>query len=104
CLMPCHSPLAPLVAYATLFRSCCLADTERSKTAFGAHHAQVCCNNRVRVQIVSCRTVRLRYRRYGCEQTHQGRSRLCCLVQSERSEEHTSELQSRENLVCRLLL
>src|SRR5690606_31563752 len=25
-------------------------------------------------------------------------------VQSERSEEHTSELQSRENLVCRLLL
>src|SRR5436309_5836519 len=26
------------------------------------------------------------------------------LVHSERSEEHTSELQSRENLVCRLLL
>src|SRR5690606_41235500 len=25
-------------------------------------------------------------------------------VESERSEEHTSELQSRENLVCRLLL
>src|SRR5690606_40411383 len=28
---------------------------------------------------------------------------LCLLVQA-RSEEHTSELQSRENLVCRLLL
>src|SRR5690606_41388138 len=31
----------------------------------------------------------------------------CCqasLFQSHRSEEHTSELQSRENLVCRLLL
>src|SRR5690606_41153566 len=26
------------------------------------------------------------------------------LVEDERSEEHTSELQSRENLVCRLLL
>src|SRR5690606_41950152 len=26
------------------------------------------------------------------------------LVQDDRSEEHTSELQSRENLVCRLLL
>src|SRR5690606_40438126 len=26
------------------------------------------------------------------------------LLQAERSEEHTSELQSRENLVCRLLL
>src|SRR6266511_2381027 len=27
-----------------------------------------------------------------------------CSVESRRSEEHTSELQSRENLVCRLLL
>src|SRR5690606_40891162 len=26
------------------------------------------------------------------------------MIKSERSEEHTSELQSRENLVCRLLL
>src|SRR5207302_7569556 len=30
--------------------------------------------------------------------------RLCCVSGSMRSEEHTSELQSRENLVCRLLL
>src|SRR5690606_41990564 len=30
--------------------------------------------------------------------------RLCSLVEQLRSEEHTSELQSRENLVCRLLL
>src|SRR5436309_14489332 len=28
----------------------------------------------------------------------------CAVGQSRRSEEHTSELQSRENLVCRLLL
>src|SRR5690606_41893835 len=28
----------------------------------------------------------------------------CCAEQFRRSEEHTSELQSRENLVCRLLL
>src|SRR5690606_23674547 len=32
------------------------------------------------------------------------RGRLPFLNQSNRSEEHTSELQSRENLVCRLLL
>src|SRR5690606_40785844 len=31
-------------------------------------------------------------------------SRACALVMKLRSEEHTSELQSRENLVCRLLL
>src|SRR5690606_19398183 len=29
---------------------------------------------------------------------------VCALVYRRRSEEHTSELQSRENLVCRLLL
>src|SRR5690606_39831263 len=32
------------------------------------------------------------------------RSTPCCFAWSRRSEEHTSELQSRENLVCRLLL
>src|SRR5690606_40566930 len=32
------------------------------------------------------------------------RSKVCQLSLEERSEEHTSELQSRENLVCRLLL
>src|SRR5690606_40121912 len=32
------------------------------------------------------------------------RSIFTCPVQFDRSEEHTSELQSRENLVCRLLL
>src|SRR2546430_9758218 len=31
-------------------------------------------------------------------------SRLFCVAASSRSEEHTSELQSQSNLVCRLLL
>src|SRR5690606_41172591 len=38
-------------------------------------------------------------RRYGCSATPDFLQRA-----SHRSEEHTSELQSRENLVCRLLL
>src|SRR5690606_40716808 len=33
-----------------------------------------------------------------------GRDPIDCIRDSRRSEEHTSELQSRENLVCRLLL
>src|SRR5436309_9020692 len=33
-----------------------------------------------------------------------GRRSSCCSRPPSRSEEHTSELQSRENLVCRLLL
>src|SRR5690606_40122284 len=32
------------------------------------------------------------------------REMMCNAIRSFRSEEHTSELQSRENLVCRLLL
>src|SRR5690606_41519867 len=36
--------------------------------------------------------------------THIFYDRAAALAWAERSEEHTSELQSRENLVCRLLL
>src|SRR5690606_39634674 len=36
---------------------------------------------------------------YLCKISHTSQQRIC-----NRSEEHTSELQSRENLVCRLLL
>src|SRR5690606_40955291 len=35
---------------------------------------------------------------------HRGGHRADRAVSADRSEEHTSELQSRENLVCRLLL
>src|SRR2546430_3669462 len=39
------------------------------------------------------------------QRIHQARSDLCVrLQQPRRSEEHTSELQSQSNLVCRLLL
>src|SRR2546427_6696890 len=34
----------------------------------------------------------------------QRRRELACLLGADRSEEHTSELQSQSNLVCRLLL
>src|SRR6266511_6184650 len=37
-------------------------------------------------------------------QDHVGREGELLELEIERSEEHTSELQSRENLVCRLLL
>src|SRR6266567_1493886 len=33
-----------------------------------------------------------------------GAGRCCCVACGRRSEEHTSELQSQSNLVCRLLL
>src|SRR5207302_11323447 len=40
----------------------------------------------------------------GCEDHAGSAAGHCCGQQHCRSEEHTSELQSRENLVCRLLL
>src|SRR5436309_14197991 len=75
-LMIRRPPRSTLFPYTTLFRS-----------------PQVGCQGAVRrsrwVSVVS----RLRCRR-----------RRQCLQMDSRSEEHTSELQSRENLVCRLLL
>src|SRR2546427_8216373 len=38
------------------------------------------------------------------ERTHRGYVHVVAAVHDERSEEHTSELQSQSNLVCRLLL
>src|SRR2546427_8021731 len=40
----------------------------------------------------------------GSRELGAGSGGLCCIACSLRSEEHTSELQSQSNLVCRLLL
>src|SRR5258707_9352361 len=37
-------------------------------------------------------------------QTREGEDGVVCVLEDQRSEEHTSELQSRQYLVCRLLL
>src|SRR5438445_5441947 len=45
-----------------------------------------------------------RHRRPAASPADSGRSRRATVTTSRRSEEHTSELQSRQYLVCRLLL
>src|SRR5436190_15390087 len=40
----------------------------------------------------------------GCRVHDHGADRQCLAAEAERSEEHTSELQSHSDLVCRLLL
>src|SRR5256884_1385163 len=50
------------------------------------------------------RHLALNCRTYPAAQRHCCRPRRSRLVQTDRSEEHTSELQSRLHLVCRLLL
>src|SRR5688572_31376340 len=83
-------PRSTLFPYTTLFRSCIQALPRRAdflETAVEAHRG-------TRLRIV-CRRM-LRERAAHAESDDAERLR--------RSEEHTSELQSQSNLVCRLLL
>src|SRR2546427_1769032 len=78
-------PRSTLFPYTTLFRS---EERERAKTGLSS--------------------LRVRFNRvfgYGIEVSHAQSGRVPAdYVRRQRSEEHTSELQSQSNLVCRLLL
>src|SRR5690606_41831133 len=90
-LMIRRPPSSTLFPYTTLFRSPAGTRRERHRV--------------VLPRAVDHREVGLRHavdeREAGALDRHQRRDRR---VELARSEEHTSELQSRENLVCRLLL
>src|SRR5256885_3358265 len=77
-LMIRRPPRSTLFPYTTLFRS---VERQRPAAAFRVHH---------NCQASRCRSAKTRG--------------AACVQESKRSEEHTSELQSPCNLVCRLLL
>src|SRR2546430_8376009 len=86
-LMIRRPPRSTLFPYTTLFRSgflCCLA-------LFGRRASHIVHSHRHR-------------RRISCQQLFLHRLGNLVRVFHQRSEEHTSELQSQSNLVCRLLL
>src|SRR5256885_12166570 len=83
-------PRSTLFPYTTLFRSA---------TAQNRAGAEPCPSAKTRRRLKSLRSDR---RRPPC--TVSGARRLQCARRDSRSEEHTSELQSPCNLVCRLLL
>src|SRR5207249_12025032 len=94
-------PIAPLFPYTTLFRSTCAAPPNTSRKAKGT-----LIDSMLRPRIFPIPPVgAAKLTRRTCPRTMP-----CRLVSgyfarsSERSEEHTSELQSRFDLVCRLLL
>src|SRR5436309_6177384 len=76
-------PRSTLFPYTTLFRSRWRSRSDRLRRRAGAS---------------------VRRRRASRSPRHPESSALGADHRPERSEEHTSELQSRENLVCRLLL
>src|SRR5690554_7786119 len=88
-------PRSTLFPYTTLFRS-------HQKMPKGLNHAPCCIwplmpaheyyPGRSNIQTKPQQSRKQQYRR------------KCCEIQRLRSEEHTSELQSRPHLVCRLLL
>src|SRR5690606_41817299 len=90
--MPRPPPRSTLFPYTTLFRSSCRLCRRdwrcHTRNQCDFRHASLRCQSALRV--------------------HERHSRRCGvprrLGEASRSEEHTSELQSRENLVCRLLL
>src|SRR5690606_40682028 len=83
-----HPPDPPLFPYTTLFRSF---------SVFSALHAR-----RILPPewLAGCEAQGMGREQRLCPRGRSRRSHVC----HKRSEEHTSELQSRENLVCRLLL
>src|SRR2546430_4406235 len=79
-------PRSTLFPYTTLFRS-----ARGGESGAGRGDREVC----VRDQLAAGG---------GRKPMHPGDDRLRDLLHQRRSEEHTSELQSQSNLVCRLLL
>src|SRR5690606_41407288 len=94
CVMSRRPRRSPLFPYTTLFRS------------QWAVESQGPIQDRTREHLAASDKCIYTYRRMlvkAIEATLAGEGKAPMLL-SDRSEEHTSELQSRENLVCRLLL
>src|SRR5690606_41698017 len=92
------APLSTLFPYTTLFRSDDLADAVREGDEGQRLPRVVLPLDHEQVAVVERGGPHLDDRLPG------PRRGIGALAHPERSEEHTSELQSRENLVCRLLL
>src|SRR2546422_7524302 len=82
-------PRSTLFPYTTLFRSAVGKTGSKNIASTRIHHGQV--RHAVAVKVAYSHGV-------------VSRRCACIVVDSGRSEEHTSELQSRLHLVCRLLL
>src|SRR2546430_9218973 len=87
-------PRSPLFPYTTLSRSCARKQSDRTLVGIGSDNQRV-----VRARVVDAETVR-RFRGAAPATANP----QVAFKSERRSEEHTSELQSQSNLVCRLLL
>src|SRR3989442_6054417 len=86
-------PRSTLFPYTTLFRSPKLLEKHYYDSTNMSHKWKN--ENKVKAIILNCRLV--------CTSWNKSISKLATQINPDRSEEHTSELQSRPHLVCRLL-
>src|SRR2546430_13745259 len=92
-------PRSTLFPYTTLFRSAetlCISTITLTELLHGAARSTKPVENRQEVERMAARLTTLDFDTRAAE--HAGE------IYADRSEEHTSELQSQSNLVCRLLL
>src|SRR3712207_7045830 len=89
-------PRSTLFPYTTLFRSSRSISASASSVAFPAPASLGC--RATAASTFGCRSAS------AADQREEGTSTPTCTSRGTRSEEHTSELQSRQYLVCRLLL
>src|SRR5690606_40506595 len=91
-----------LFPYTTLFRSMIIADKFGPKKPSITSLDDISYSKALKVGFIQCLSLWPGFSRSGS--TISGGVLLGLDHKTARSEEHTSELQSRENLVCRLLL
>src|SRR3712207_8367346 len=92
-LMIRRPPRSTLFPYTTLFRSCCVVQVPKDSASLRMERNLYMVNH-----CPSQPTL------FWAKNTGPGESSLTARAKASRSEEHTSELQSRQYLVCRLLL
>src|SRR5438046_6564578 len=96
-----HPPISPLFPYTTLFRSVqVIVQLLRDKIAHELADRRAIGPHDLRTKLGFCLRLEHRFHHLDADCRQQKPS----LVRKSRSEEHTSELQSLTNLVCRLLL
>src|SRR5690606_41664134 len=93
-------PRYPLFPYTTLFRSASLLRSRRTPLVVTQHQDSKRPGSKFMARAVLRRAAAI----VVPSRAHLALSEELDGFENKRSEEHTSELQSRENLVCRLLL
>src|SRR5699024_11296868 len=97
-------PTSPLFPYTTLFRSYNSCETATADLVRTELNNPTKITKNIRNNVPKTTRDHFISTLANCSENNEWKQKLSRIVSSERSEEHTSELQSRFDIVCRLLL